>query len=57
MKRFKVEYVDRDDDPFWFDTRKEVEDFIQLHRGCPVDSGPVKFRITEFAQTKVEVLT
>ena len=57
MRRFKVEYVNLpDSEPLWFDTRDEVDSLVRFTKSCPVDDGPVKLRITEFAQVKVEIV-
>ena len=59
MKRFKVEFVGMPAKPFWFDTRKEVDEFIRFNKGCPVDDVPggiVKLKVTEFTATKTEVV-
>ena len=60
MKRWKVEFVgDTVFRPFWFDTREEVDEFIRFNKGIHVDDVPgnrVKLRITEYVETKTEVV-
>jgi len=56
-KRFKVEFVDLPNaDPFWFDTQKEVDDWVRFLKDCPVDDGPTRVRVTEFSVTKTVVI-
>jgi hypothetical protein len=56
--RFKLEFLDLpDSDPVWFDTREDLDSTVELLRGCPIDDGPVRLRITEYAEHKVETET
>jgi hypothetical protein len=58
-KRFKVEFVGINSAPFWFDTRKQVDDFIRFNQDCHVDDVPggrVKLKITEYHAVKTEVI-
>lgn len=53
--RFKLEFEDLPNkEPFWFDTRSDLNSFVKFIKGCPVDDGPVKLKITEFGTKKVE---
>lgn len=55
MKRFK--WVDcPDQEPSWFDTREELDRWVEFLKACPVDDGPLRLRITEFSATKTEVV-
>jgi hypothetical protein len=58
-KRFKVEFVGIEDQPFWFDTHEEVDEFIRFTKGCYVEDVPgnqVQLKVTEYNVVKMEVI-
>jgi hypothetical protein len=58
MKRFKLEYLDRPDaKPLWFNTKREMDQMVDLIRGCPVEDGPIRLRLTTFEAVHIEKVT
>lgn len=54
-RRFKLEFVDLPDkDPLWFDDQESLDAMIEFTLSCPVDDGPVRLRVTEMSEQKVE---
>jgi hypothetical protein len=57
VKRYKLEMLGVPGaEPMWFDSRKELVATVVFMKDCPVDDGPIRLQVTEFSQTKVEVL-
>jgi hypothetical protein len=53
--RIKVEWLNLpNSEPAWFDTEEELQSHLELIRGCPVDDGPIRLRITRFATASIE---
>jgi hypothetical protein len=58
MKRFKLEYLNRPNaEPLWFDTKREMDQMVELIRGCPVDDGTIRLRCTTFEAVHIELVT
>ncbi len=56
--RFKLEFLDLpDSDPVWFDTREDLDSTLALLKGCPIDDGPVRLRVTDYEAVRTETLT
>jgi len=52
MRRFKVEFLNKSIPtalrrPLWFDTRDQLDAFLEMTRGCPTDE-PIELRVTEY---------
>ena len=57
MKRYLLEYVDKPEaESLWFDSKFDLDRVLDLIRGCPVDDGPIKLRVTTFEATYIEML-
>ena len=57
VRRFKLEMLGVPGaEPMWFDSRKELDAMVVFMKGCPVSDGPVLLRVTEFSQTKTELV-
>jgi hypothetical protein len=59
--RFKIEFLNRsippeNRTPLWFNTKEEVDSFVDMTKGCPCDE-PIELRITEYSPTKVRRVT
>jgi hypothetical protein len=54
-RRFKLEWIDLPGtEPFWFNTREELEEHVRFLKSVPLDDGPIRLRITEYGVTRVE---
>lgn len=58
-RRFKLEWVDpsHPEGTLWFDTREALDAALALIRGCQVDDGPVRLRVTEYGVVHTEDLS
>ena len=52
-QRVKVEWEDLPGaEPFWFDSEKEAEEWVEFLKSFPLDDGPARFKITVYGKTK-----